>query len=741
MHEIVITGEEKLNITVSIDGQAIRFSRKGNPEAIYSAPMISEDLDRLLHAVSSLLPLHTVPFHLAGTNVIRMIDEFCLEEALQAWKHYADDEMDAYCNVREKLYQFLGFAISSHLVNSPFCMEAKRVGAACKQEKLSLILHDDHYFDKSDKIQYRSLKGQKARTIQRQESYEADGVRVEFSGQDGIQCVFLVNGILVSIPLSRSGCLITPQKLHAAAIETRESLVEGNADHLNKLVSEYSGRTILAIMIALHHSELEAYLTHVFREYCREHRQLPAPRKIIKSIFHCSVDNLPGADDLLGALERLIPEASQYLLDSSYEEIRSDKDEWILFRPSPGKNDQFTLRFDFGATLNQEVRDYLRAASYTRVKSNVPVATFTYDKWFLIQHSLKAFKQLGIHIDSILALSPSDCLALQSYFAQSSALSTKTQRSSLLEMKLFYRYIADQQGIVGKNPFEYVRFPKKGESKHKPPITKEALIAIEERITQLPMCYRLAFCVAVFTAARASSICSLTPDAIIKENGMFYLVINHHKTAITHTTHNRPTTTKYTIDQDFAIALQKFINETEDLRKQLGTPYIFVYQNTNFRNGSERKPSVITHSEFSRRLCALLDDIPLFHTDGTPVRCNFMSIRAEVGRAMFAQGKTADDVARMLGNTPQVAATHYNTMDAHEEANLYNEHYNAAFANMRAQIEMRHNVSAYAASSPAKSSSRPVMYGTCGSDNNKYCNSNECDRCRQRIVCRNNNRH
>jgi len=262
------------------------------------------------------------------------------------------------------------------------------------------------------------------------------------------------------------------------------------------------------------------------------------------------------------------------------------------------------------------------------------------------------------------------------------------------------------------------------------------LRTIEDKIALLPMCFRLVFCVAILTGARALSICSLTTNALVKEDGVYYLNIFHSKTSITHTNKNRPNLTKHQVDQDFAVSLLKFISDTEDLRRQFDEPYIFVYQTPTLREGSQRKPKVLTHSAFTSQIDKLLTGVPLFNADGTPVRCNFKSIRAAVGHALFLKGNTANDVARMLGNTPQVAATHYNTMSAREEAALYNQHYNAAFAGARKQIETRHNSFANILNLPSDSPSRPVMYGNCESDKFEHCNKNDCNNCRQRIVCR-----
>ena len=735
MHEIKIIDEEKLNITIDIDGKKLRFSRRGNPAAVYSATMISDDLEHLLEATASGQPLHEVSFHLAGTNVIRLIDAFCLDDALRSWQNYAERTIVADCIVREILYQYLGFTISSHLQGSPFCIAAKKIGAQCRHEKISQIYHDGHYFDSNNSKTFLSQKARSARSIQRQEAFEGNGIRVEFLSQDGLLCSFLVNGVTVSFPLSRTGYSLTPKKLYSIIVEIRDDIQTKNFTRFENLTKKVGGKTILYIILALYKEEATEFLIAAFQSSYQLHRQIPSPYKMIKTLFHCSPGNLSGVDELLASLELLLPEAEQYLLDTNYAEIESDKDMWVLYHPRPGSIIQCTITFNFGTPLDQELRDYLRAAAKSWIRSSVSVAQFLQTKWSNIRIALMALEKIGIDINSITNISIADCLNLQSYFAQSSSLKIKTQRNSLLEMKAFYQYAADQYGLVEKNPFEYIHLPKLGDSKHTAPITNEALSAIEDRISQLPMCIRLAFCVAVHTGARASSICSFTTNSLVNEDGVYYLIVYHNKTFITHTAQNKPTTTKHNIDQDLAYALLDYISKTDDLRRQFNEPFIFIYQSANLRNGTRRKPTVLTSNSFSYQINTLVKDVPLFHTDGTPVRCNFKSIRAEVGQAMFAKGYSADDVARMLGNTPKIAATHYNTMEAREEAEFYNRHYNAAFASAREQIEKRHNTLANMIRFPNRPS-RSVTYGYCESDTSEHCNKNDCNNCRQRIVCR-----
>ena len=414
----------------------------------------------------------------------------------------------------------------------------------------------------------------------------------------------------------------------------------------------------------------------------------------------------------------------------------SDKSQWILYYLRANNPFRRTVAFHHSEGINQEVRNFLRNVAQIRITSQTEYVVLVYDNWYYIDSGLRILTESGVHLNSILDIQPTDCLYLQSCLAQRSEYKEKTQRHIIQVMMRFYNFTAKRSGITGKSPFDYIHLPKRSEGKHTPPITAEALELIKDRISSLPAHFRIAFTIAILTGARASSICLLTTDAIVQKEDGYELVMQNKKTEMRHTMSNRPTFTRWKLPDEFVKVLFDYIESTKEIRSKLDVPYLLVYYPPNYRTGSKRPPAVLTPSTFADQIAKLMRDTPLYRTDGTPVKCNFMSIRAEFGRAMFAAGASADDVARALGNTPQVAAMNYNTMSARDEAELYHRHYDAAFAAVREKIETRYDKEKNVILLPSHASPKPVMYGNCVSPEDKPCNGNNCDECPQRIVCR-----
>ena len=548
---------------------------------------------------------------------------------------------------------------------------------------------------------------------------------------------YIINGKEVVICLSGSAEHVTLENIHSAVLAIRNALSDKDAAQIGPIVSELGGKAVFNIMSTIYAAQTKEFLLAEMQRVYMQNRNIPCTQKIFKSLFHNTPSNIANALPFLDAMEEEIGVATKYLIESSANELGSDKPFWALYEKNGAHVRRYSLSFDFGTVLDQEIRDYLRAESKIRVACQAEFARFVHSKWCYLKNALDALASMNITLSSVLDLSPTDCMDLQSYFAQKSGLAVKTQRTALGELKLLYEYTAKKRSAGEKSPFAVVYFPKGLASKHNSPVTKEALAEVQKRFSELPKHIQMAFLVSSVTGARGGSLCSLTTDALIEKDGRCIIKVLHKKRAKERTAKNQPTTTLHTVPPTYFKLIVEYAESTQDLREQLDEPYLFVYKSPNKRQDSKRKPKVLSTEDFSIRMRDLLKGLPLFHPDGTPVKVSFSSIRAEVGHAMFANGASADDVARMLGNTPQVAATHYNTMCAKEEAELYNQHYNVAFTGARARIEKRHNETPVLIPFHTSKVSSPVMYGTCESSDTEHCNKNDCNTCHQRIVCRN----
>lgn len=735
MHEITIVREERLTVIMEIDGHEIVFTRKGNPKELYSPNLISDDLDLILQTVKLGEPLSSCEFHLAGTNIIRLIDSFCLDDALAAWKQHAQAFIGCDSTVRNVFYEFLGFTVSSHLQGSPFVEKAMEIGFAAKKESRVYqhrlaVLTERELGTVSNKDSALN-----SRNVIRQLPFEADDIRVEFVKSDHNTVTYSINGKNVTICLSKRAAALDAELISKAVRSIGDALKTKSVSLLEPIVKSLGGKAVLCIMSTLYLEESKELLVSYVQSQYTETRELPFPRKLFKDFFHSNPDSILPALELLDAVESTISDAAEYLVRTSVDELRSDKNRWILYRLKGGRPFKMTLAFDYGDSVNREVRDFLNDSAQMRINSQVEYASFVFGRWGYLDKGLRILESLGIHLQSILDIRPTDCMYLQTHLAQHAEYKEKTQRHILQVMKQLYDYVAKKKGVMTKSPFDFIHLPKRSEGVHTAPITIEALETIKSKIQSLPEHLRIAFTIAVLTGARASSICLLTVDAIVQTENGYELIVQHKKTEIQHTMSNRPTVTRWKLPDSFVQVLFEYIESTKSLRSGFDTPYLLVYNTPGYRKGSKRLPKVLSPSAFSEQIKKLMEKTPLFHTDGSLVKCNFMSIRAEFGRAMFASGASAEEVARALGNTPQVASVCYNTMKPNDEAELYHQHYEAAFASVRDRIERRHQEAAVI-QFPSSIPPKPVMYGDCTSPEKKTCSKNNCDNCAQRLVCR-----
>lgn len=165
-----------------------------------------------------------------------------------------------------------------------------------------------------------------------------------------------------------------------------------------------------------------------------------------------------------------------------------------------------------------------------------------------------------------------------------------------------------------------------------------------------------------------------------------------------------------------------FIKETQGMRNKLDNPYLLVYYPINWRTDTHRKPCVVSADTISYYMSKLLADTHIETLDGLPEKASLRSIRAEIGRSLFAEGKSAQEVSEYLGNSPMVAQTHYDNYLPIDDAKMYD-------ALWQDTIEKGID-----SCSKTKSAPHSVMYGTCVSQ--KECSGKDCRKCPSLIQCK-----
>lgn len=111
----------------------------------------------------------------------------------------------------------------------------------------------------------------------------------------------------------------------------------------------------------------------------------------------------------------------------------------------------------------------------------------------------------------------------------------------------------------------------------------------------------------------------------------------------------------------------------------------------------------------------------LYNSDGFSEKLSLRNIRAEMGRSLFASGKSAREVSSFLGNSSIVAQTHYDNSRPIDDAKMYD-------ALWQETIEK-----GIASCSKPKIAPHPVMYGTCTAQ--KECSGKDCRKCPSLIQC------
>ena len=178
----------------------------------------------------------------------------------------------------------------------------------------------------------------------------------------------------------------------------------------------------------------------------------------------------------------------------------------------------------------------------------------------------------------------------------------------------------------------------------------------------------------------------------------------------------------YRIPKELGIEIEQFIADTQDLRNTLKKPYLLVYQPASRRADTKFLPVVLDGDALYYYLSKLLRGANLYTPKGTPETASLRSIRAEIGRTLFASGKNANEVSSFLGNSPMVAQTHYDNHRPIDDAKMYDKLW---------QETVEKGIATH---TKQKLLPQTVMYGTCNSQ--KECPGKDCRECPSLIKCK-----
>ena len=423
---------------------------------------------------------------------------------------------------------------------------------------------------------------------------------------------------------------------------------------------------------------------------------------------------------LLEQLEDRVPYYDEQLIAGNEQELLSDKGTYTLYFRNANTLYSTELVFIGAFQLRKECKEFcLSYAKFGSKNLNIEKASLVsgiFRQLFSIM-----FNDLDIYIESIVSLTSSDVKILLSYLIQSSEFAYATIKKRILLLGKFYAYITGMEPTNPASAFYKLKLPV-GESIHTTPISKAAKEYIIKEVSTAPPVYSVGIKIAFATGMRDGTFDTLTTDSLVYTQGHYVIRYFLKKTYKYRIENGLPVYNECQIPDELAMEIKEFINQTKNLRSQLNKPYLLVYQELNRRTGTHLPPRVLNGSGLQYFICNMLSKANIRNADGIIDRESLRSIRAEIGRALFASGKSAEEVSSFLGNSPVVASQSYNQCYPTDEARKYNSFYKET---LEKSVFFSNSIE------PEKQS-RMVMFGTCSSD--KICKGKDCRACPERIT-------
>ena len=425
---------------------------------------------------------------------------------------------------------------------------------------------------------------------------------------------------------------------------------------------------------------------------------------------------------ILQELEKRAPEWKKMLIDQNKQEIFSQKRTWTIFYNS----DSVTLRwrvltFIGEETLQNEFRIFLREISM--LGSTEPDTHAITSRFNDIIICIDAFYNvLDVDLESIHELTKVNVQLLISHFFQNTDYECATIHRAISSLRLFYNYTTGMKNDNQLSAFHGIYLPRPLPNPTNP-ISKEGKDAIIKSFGKLPRVVQIGIKIACCTGIRSGSFVELMTHSLIHQGEQFYLRVFLKKTYKYRIKNGLPTYIDYSIPKEFGEEIEQFISDTQDLRDRLEKPYLLIYQPNYRRRETSLPPVVLSGQSLADDMTKILDAAQIYTDDGLPERTSLRNFRAEMGRLLFANGKSAQEVSEYLGNSPMVAQTHYDNYLPIDDAKMYDRLWKETIEkgiSSRAMIQ--------------KIQPHPVMYGTCTS--NKECKGKDCRKCPSLIQCK-----
>lgn len=682
---------------MNIDNIEIKLTKRNNRMNISDVEEMSAVLDEIAYLFQNHKSVNDLPEKLSGTNILRIMDTFFYTEAFEYWKSEFTIRFNGRISEFSKIfYDCFGFTYTFYN-NIPLSVKIRQIAY--------------EYVRKPE--------------IARSEYFE-----IEYLSQDNNIASFRINDEHFELCLVGREKMRNPADVLTALRYIKRGLTAKDELVLKEGISQLGPLASLNLIELFFKDVAKELFCDLATERVHESRKQLQPSKLLKEYFGSKRSAF--YNQLLNELENLIPEHNEYLKNSSIDVLYTNDDNWILYDSYAGQMiHQYSLNFTGEPQLIAEIQAFLRYKAQRYINSGKPFSKSLHRIWGLLTIAINfIYNEQDTLLESVLDLTVLDLQDLQAYLAQEKDYGFHTQKLVFTYLRALHKFTLSQNRNLALAPLKTLKFPKltARSSHHTEPISQEALNALLMNLDKLPAYIRLAFLLCAITAARANSICLLKTDSLQRVREKCTVNIYYQKTYEYRIKKGESPFIPHEIPEKLYDELHDYIRQTEKLRSLLDTPYIFVYRSVIHRNDTMRLPTVLNYHSFKYEAGKILDNVQLYNDKGEREKCGFRNIRAEVGRAMFAAGKTEKEVADKLGNTAVVARTNYNVAYPSDEAELYNRQYKSTVEQIKERIEKM-----------ASNNNRPIspnqkeLYGLCKTEN-ACSNKNDCLNCPQLIT-------
>lgn len=695
-------------VSVLICEVALNLSKRCCHINLFSTSDIETVIDDIILTVGGDCCFQTIVSKLNFINTMQIIEVVCPDEFCSKWLAYCES-MRNNISLRDAVLRWFG--IKTHI----------------ESNKHKLTLFQIMMVDWAN-----VFKSKRGRWFEKENSkivnnYSSGKYFVSHINNISNIAQYRINNEIIEICLVGRAKTINAKTVCEMVIKLESAFLDNNCSAVKEVIAIIGGvatfRLINSFFVEESNNFFSAQLSQCIQMRCK-----PQPRTLLNSYFGGSLAKCE-YELLLQHMESKLNFIYQELISGNKMELEKENTNWSLFVRSKNGISNTIISFDdISPQLRPEYRRYLRDVfnpskiNYNDIKTAKAIyAIYNYSKC-----ALRNVYEVSPSLSSLSHLNRTIVIGVLAQLSQHTIYALAYQRMILLHLRKMYYYICGNVRPTNVDPFYRITIPQ---SALNPtiPISKEfAAKLLAEKEFFSPEIH-LAIKVAIETGARGESICELTTDDIIPTNSDKCIanIFNSKRASRTDLNEIHPFVA-HELSSETSRELLTFIDKTADIRAELQMNYIFVYYSTFYRKTSLRRVMRLKADVIDRALQAYAKAVGYCDEHCNSLPCSLRSIRAAVGRAEFQAGKTPQQVADKLGNTPTIASAHYHHMTATEKAKKYNTLYNNQLLKIIDSDNKR------ISDIPL---SRKTMYGTCDAT---VCNADakDCANCSARINCR-----